>query len=543
MARAQREPFSHSCSEVRARNSSSDPRATAQSHDNESDAAASSRILLAYSIFAKQYRSAACAPNWEKLLCSLQKVRDCGGRDTEETVLRDFAHILCECWYEMAYRFRWYLAKQSPAPHAGHLYTLVLTDILKRWQRLRGDDQAVLLTGTDEHGMKIQKAAQKAKVDVKAFCDQHATQFEELAKLANVDYDRFMRTTDSDHRIAVEYFWRELNRKGYIYESKHEGWYSVSDETFYPESKVHLVLEPSSGRKMHASMETGKEVEWTSEVNYHFKLSSFKDKLLQHYRQNPEFIVPSTRMNEMISEVENGLTDLSVSRPATRLTWGIGVPDDPSQTIYVWLDALINYLTMAGYPFATTAEATKIWPPNCQVIGKDIIRFHCIYWPAFLMALDLPLPKQFLSHAHWTMNRAKMSKSEGNVVNPFFAINRFGVDVMRYYMAHDGGIVDDADYENLFIVDRYKKDLQGGFGNLVSRVVRGKKWSVPDSVKLAASSPPDSNPEAEFQMAIIDRTAEECARLMEELNPRMAVHTVKELIYSVSPHLCVRSLC
>lgn len=388
--------------------------------------------------------------------------------------------------------------------------------------------------------MKIQKAASKAKVDVKAFCDQHASQFEELAKIANISYDRFMRTTDPDHKIAVEHFWRELNRNGFIYESKHEGWYSVSDETFYPESKVHLVLEPSSGRKMHASMETGKEVEWTSEVNYHFKLSSFRNKLLDHYRRNPYFIVPSTRMNEIITEVENGLTDLSISRPASRLTWGIQVPDDPSQTIYVWLDALINYLTMAGYPFATAAAATtKMWPPECQVIGKDIIRFHCIYWPAFLMALNLPLPKQFLSHAHWTMNRAKMSKSEGNVVNPFFAINRFGVDVMRYYMAHDGGIIDDADYENLFIVDRYKKDLQGGFGNLVSRVIRGKMWSVPDSVELAASSAPDSTPEAVAHMAMIDKTAADCAKLMDQLNPRMAVHAVRELIYAVSRILCL----
>jgi len=416
----------------------------------------------------------------------------------------------------------------------GHLYTLVLVDILKRWQRLRGDEGATLLTGTDEHGMKIQKAASKAKVDVKAFCDQHASQFEELAKVADVSYDRFMRTTDPDHKTAVEHFWRELNRNGYIYESKHEGWYSVSDETFYPESKVHLVLEPSTGRKMHASMETGKEVEWTSEVNYHFKLSSFRDRLLDHYRSNPDFIVPSTRMNEIISEVEDGLTDLSISRPASRLTWGIQVPDDPSQTIYVWLDALINYLTMAGYPFATAAESTKMWPPECQVIGKDIIRFHCIYWPAFLMALNIPLPNQFLSHAHWTMNRAKMSKSEGNVVNPFFAINRFGVDVMRYYMAHDGGIIDDSDYENLFIVNRYKKDLQGGFGNLVSRVIRGKMWSVPDSVKLSASSARDPNPEAATHMAMIDKTAEDCARLMNQLNPRMAVHAVKELIYAVS---------
>ena len=388
--------------------------------------------------------------------------------------------------------------------------------------------------------MKIQKAAQKAGMDVKLFCDKHMRQFEHLSERANIDHDHFIRTTDPVHKAAVEHFWRELNHRGYIYESKHEGWYSVSDETFFPQSAVHLVVDPSTGRKHMASMETGREVEWTSEVNYHFKLASFRDRLLKHYKENPDFIVPSSRMSFIVKEVEAGLEDLSVSRPVSRLQWGIRVPNDDSQTIYVWLDALINYLTYAGYPFSGS-EKNSIWPPNCQVIGKDIIKFHCIYWPAFLMALDLPLPKQFLTHAFWTMNHEKMSKSVGNVVNPFFALDRFDTDPMRYYMAHDGGIIDDADYENLYIVDKYKKGLQGGLGNLVSRVIRGKKWNVRESVEDASKKGPTDLYRIEGGKTLpvlgeqeLERTAQKAAEQMEELNPRAALHTIMDLVYRVS---------
>lgn len=420
----------------------------------------------------------------------------------------------------------------------GHLYTIVLTDILKRWAILLGDQNATLLTGTDEHGMKIQKAAHKAKTDVKLFCDQHARQFQQLADAANISYDRFIRTTDEDHKAAVEHFWRELNHQGYIYESKHEGWYSVSDETFYPESQIHLVLEPSTGRKMYASIETGKEVEWTSETNYHFRLSAFRDKLLEHYNAHPDFIVPKPRMNFIVREVESGLSDLSISRPSSRLSWGIPVPGDDSQTIYVWLDALINYVTMAGYPFSSTADANALWPPNCQVIGKDIVRFHCVYWPAFLMALNLPLPKQLLTHAHWTMNNAKMSKSSGNGVNPFYAMERFGVDTIRFFMAHDGGIVDDADYENSYVVERYKKALQGGFGNLLYRIVKSKNWNVRESVAWAQQRPDARLDEAVPLRRLIQEVPGQAVDFMEKLDPRQALHTIMQLVYSVSFTLC-----
>lgn len=243
-----------------------------------------------------------------------------------------------------------------------------------------------------------------------------------------------------------------------------------------------------------ASVETGKEVEWTSEVNYHFKLSHFREQLLDFYKANPEWIKPKQRMDYIVQQVEEGLQDLSVSRPTERLQWGVRVPDDPSQTIYVWLDALLNYITAAGYPWTPGQEQALGWPANVQVIGKDIIRFHCIYWPAFLMALNIPLPKNILTHAHWTLGgTGKMSKSSGNVVNPFFALDRFGVDVMRFYLAHDGGIKDDASYDNSFIIEKYKKNLQGGLGNLASRILRGKKWNPKDSVAYGTEHLRSSN--------------------------------------------------
>ena len=255
------------------------------------------------------------------------------------------------------------------------------------------------------------------------------------------------------------------------------------------------------------SIETGKEVEWTSERNYHFRLSAFQDSLLEFYKSNQDFIVPKMRMDEVVQQVSAGLDDLSVSRPVERLQWGIRVPTDPSQTIYVWLDALLNYATAAGYPFTPGQESVNGWPADVHVVGKDIVRFHCIYWPAFLMALDLPLPKQVLTHAHWTLGRQKMAKSTGNVVNPFFALERFGTDTMRWYLIHDGGISDDADYDNRFIIEKYKKGLQGGLGNLASRIMRGKGWDVRRAVTQYA------HPEGETHPAVSNESDEDSRRM------------------------------
>jgi methionyl-tRNA synthetase len=237
-------------------------------------------------------------------------------------------------------------------------------------------------------------------------------------------------------------------------------------------------------------------------------------------------------MNDVVRWVSDGLEDLSISRPVERLSWGIRVPEDESQTIYVWLDALINYITKAGYPWAPGQEHTLGWPADVQVIGKDIVRFHCIYWLAFLLALDIEPPKRILTHAHWTLGHEKMSKSTGNVVNPFFAIDRFGVDVMRYYLAHDGGISDDSDYGNNFIIERYKKGLQGGLGNLVGRITRPKIWRVQDAVEAArVKSFGKLNEADESHISMLEQLPEKVSANMEQLNPGTALQTIMDTIY------------
>ncbi|KAL8850056.1 MAG: hypothetical protein Q9221_004982 [Calogaya cf. arnoldii] len=420
-------------------------------------------------------------------------------------------------------------------PHVGHLYTIVLTDVLKRFQALKGR-KAILCTGTDEHGMKIQRAAEKAKQDVRAFCDENFSAFKRLADSANVQYDHFIRTSEPDHIFAVQHFWLMLKDRGYIYESKHEGWYSVSDETFYPPSAVHLILDPATGRKHMASQETGKEVEWTSETNYHFRMSALRDRLLEFYAKNSDFVQPESRMQDVISQVTSGLSDLSISRPVERLSWGIPVPHDTSQTIYVWLDALINYLTKANYPFQVPGqEHATGWPADVHVIGKDIVRFHCIYWPAFLLALDLPLPKQILTHAHWTLAREKMSKSRGNVVNPFYALERFGSDTMRYYLVHSGGIQDDSDYDNQYVIKCYKH-LQGDLGNLVTRVVRGKGWDVRRAV-IGARRETDDSAEGKAHVEALGKLPTVFDRRMAKLNPGSAIKLVAAVVQQTNQYM------
>ncbi|KAF1987765.1 hypothetical protein K402DRAFT_420119 [Aulographum hederae CBS 113979] len=424
-------------------------------------------------------------------------------------------------------------------PHVGHLYTIVLTDILKRWQQLRGRE-AIICTGTDEHGLKVQQAARKAREPALVFCQKGAAVFKALAARAQVSTDHFIRTTDAKHRDAVEYAWFILQERGYIYTAKHEGWYCVSDETFYPEGSVHLIIEPQTGRKIMASIETGKEVQWTSEENYHFRLSEFKDKLLQFYEQNPEWIVPKSRMKNVVDAVSSGLEDLSISRPSSRLKWGIRVPGDESQTIYVWIDALVNYITEAGYPWSPEAASAGGWPADCQVIGKDIIRFHCIYWPAILMALGVPLPSRVLTHAHWTLGHKKMAKSDGNGVNPFFAIERFGVDAMRFYLAHDGGIEHDADYSNFYIIDRYKHSLQNALGGLTSRICRAKRWNVRNSVEWSQQL---KDTEARDQQIHIDQR-KQLEHLAQEVNDYInqfdvsgALQRIMKAIYATNKYV------
>ncbi|KAL8376275.1 hypothetical protein RB595_007394 [Gaeumannomyces hyphopodioides] len=379
----------------------------------------------------------------------------------------------------------------NASPHIGHMYTMVLADVLKRYRVLRGD-RALLCTGTDEHGTKIQRAAAQSDMEPKQLCDANSAVFADLARSSQVDNDFFVRTTDEDHKDAVRYFWDTLVRRGYIYEDKHAGWYCVSDETFYPESLIDKRMDPVTGKVFLASKESGAAVEWVEEKTYQFRMTSLRDRLLDFYKENPNWVVPLVRMREVEDWVRNNLEDLSVSRPASRLRWGIPVPDDPSQTIYVWLDALVNYITKAGYPgWAPGRESEGGWPADIHVVGKDILRFHCVYWPALLMAAGLPLPRKVLTHGHWTLGNRKMSKSVGNVVNPFLAMDRFGVDAVRYFLLSPAGICDDADYGNELVVDKYKKQLQSGLGNLLGRVTRSKRWNVAEVVASASAHPAD----------------------------------------------------
>ncbi|KAJ2542526.1 methionyl-tRNA synthetase [Coemansia sp. RSA 1822] len=340
---------------------------------------------------------------------------------------------------------------------------MVLSDTIKRFADLNGK-ATKLSSGTDEHGLKIQQAADAANEAPIDFCTKFSNKFRSLAIVANTSATDFIRTTDAEHHKAVCKFWQRLVDGGFIYKGEHSGWYAVSDEAYYTSTQVEERVD-DKGRGMFA-IESGKRVEWVSEVNYKFRMSVFGERLLKWIEDNPSVIYPAVRRNEVLGWLRMGLEDLSVSRPRNRQQWGVPVPGDPDHTIYVWVDALINYLTVDGF---AKSDALPFFPPNVQVVGKDIVRFHAVYWPALLMAANLPLPRRILAHAHWTMGAQKMSKSIGNVADPIMDIERFGVDALRYFIVRNGGIADDGDYSADEVLVRYKKDLVGQLANLAAR--------------------------------------------------------------------------
>ncbi|KAL1724259.1 tRNA synthetases class I (M)-domain-containing protein [Schizophyllum commune] len=347
----------------------------------------------------------------------------------------------------------------NAVPHIGHLYSLVIADIFARYSRLRHPEKPTyFLAGTDEHGIKIQRAAEARGEDPLAFCDTLSAQFRRLSQAADISHTVFMRTTSEQHHRAVVDVWKRLDAQGLIYKAAYAGWYSVSDECFYTDAQVESVPDPKDPTKtIMISTETKNAVEWSSEENYMFRLSAFQDALLKHYKNgadangtssSPHRIYPPQAHAQIVDILENApLADLSISRPRSRLSWGVTVPGDPEHSIYVWFDALLVYLSGVGYPFKQDvvgkfdqgAITRSGWPPNLQVIGKDILRFHALYLPAVLVALDFPLPGRLLSHGHWTVEGRKMSKSLGNVADPFDAMERHGVDCVRYYLARVGG--------------------------------------------------------------------------------------------------------
>ena len=344
----------------------------------------------------------------------------------------------------------------------GHAYEVVATDCIARFHRLDGKD-VTFLTGTDEHGLKIAQAARAAEVAPKAYVDSQVEAFKDMAATFEISHDRFIRTTDADHIAASQALWQALVARGDIYLDRYTGWYSVRDEAYYDESELVDATE-ESGAAVRLSPQ-GTPVEWTVEESWFFRLSAYADRLLAWYDSDPVPIAPSSRINEMRAFVERGLRDLSISR--TSFDWGVPVPDAPDHVMYVWVDALTNYLTGAGYP---GAGYDAVWPADLHVIGKDVVRFHAIYWPAFLMSAGLALPKKVFGHG-FILDRGgdKMSKSLGNVVDPAEMAATLGVDRLRWFMLRDVVFGDDGTYSHAAIVERTNADLANGIGNLAQR--------------------------------------------------------------------------
>jgi methionyl-tRNA synthetase len=365
----------------------------------------------------------------------------------------------------------------NDSPHIGHAYTTVASDVLARFMRLDGR-RVFFLTGTDEHGQKVEKSALAAGVDPQAFCDRVSQNFRDMSALMNISNDAFIRTTEERHIKACQVLWEELVKRGDIYLGTFAGWYSVRDEAFYAESEL-----------VDGKAPTGAEVEWVEEENYFFRLSAWQDRLLAFYDANPDFIAPKSRRNEILSFVKGGLNDLSISR--TSFTWGIPVPGDPKHIMYVWLDALNNYQTAVDYPDTESEAYTTFWPADLHMVGKDIIRFHTVYWPAFLMAAELQPPRRVFAHGWWTIEGEKMSKSLGNFIPPGELVAQYGLDAIRYFLLRELPFGNDGDFSRRAVVHRINSDLANGIGNLAQRALsminRNCAGAVPQPGAFAAA--------------------------------------------------------
>ena len=347
-------------------------------------------------------------------------------------------------------------------PHLGSAYTTTACDVLARFKRLDGYN-VKFLTGTDEHGLKIKQASEKAGIDPQSFTDQVSQNFRDLCGVMNFSNDDFIRTTEERHKKACQHLWNLLVEKDEIYLDKYAGWYAVRDEAYYAEDEL---TEGPNGKKLAPS---GAEVEWMEEESYFFRLSKWQDKLLEFYDAHPDFVLPETRFNEVKSFVKSGLKDLSVSR--TTFDWGVPVPGNDKHVMYVWIDALTNYLTAAGYPDTDSESFKNLWPNVTHMVGKDILRFHAVYWPAFLMAADLLPPQRVFAHGWWTVEGQKMSKSLGNALSPHELIEKYGLDGLRYFMLREVPFGSDGDFSHSQALNRINNDLANGLGNLAQRTL------------------------------------------------------------------------
>ncbi len=367
----------------------------------------------------------------------------------------------------------------SAKPHMGHAYSSIIADFFARFKRIDGF-KVYFLTGTDEHGLKIQRAAEKKGVEPLAFCDEISKTFKNLSKTLNLTNNDFIRTTESRHKKSVQYLWEELKKNDDIYLSKYSGWYSVSDEAFYNEDEI----EDLDNKKVAISSKS--PVEWVDEESYFFRLSKWEKPLLEFYEKNPDFISPASRKNEVISFVKSGLKDLSVSRKS--FSWGIKVPNDNEHVIYVWLDALTNYISALNYPNKDDELYKKFWPASVHLIGKDILRFHAIYWPAFLLAAKITPPKKVYGHGWILSNEEKMSKSKGNILDPLEIIKQYGLDPLRYYLIKEVSFGNDGNISQERLEDCINSDLANNFGNLCQRVsafaIKNCDSKVPEKINF-----------------------------------------------------------
>lgn len=346
-------------------------------------------------------------------------------------------------------------------PHIGHAYEAIAADAIARFRRMQGRD-VFFLTGTDEHGLKMAQTARERGIEPAALADEMSSYFREMDEKLNISFDRFIRTTEPAHHKASQAIWQAMVDSGDIYLGRYEGWYSVRDEAYYAEDEL---VTAETGEKLSPQ---GTEVQWTVEESWFFRLSAYQDRLLAYYAANPDFIRPESRRNEVLRFVEGGLADLSISR--TSFDWGVKVPDSPDHVMYVWVDALTNYLTGIGYP-DDGGRFERFWPADVHIIGKDIIRFHAVYWPAFLMSAGLALPKQVFGHGFLLHRGEKMSKSLGNVVDPNDLVAAFGVDQLRYFLLREVTFGQDGSYSAEAIVAKVNADLANSFGNLAQRTL------------------------------------------------------------------------
>ena len=350
----------------------------------------------------------------------------------------------------------------SAKPHMGHAYSSIVVDFFARFKKIEGY-KVFFLTGTDEHGLKIQRAAEKNKKKPLEFCDEISKTFKDLSKTLNLSNNDFIRTTEKRHHKSVQNLWNILEEKGEIYLSKYSGWYSVSDEAFYLDNEIETI----DGIKI--AKLSGSPVEWLEEESYFFKLSNWQNKLLELYENNPKFILPKSRKNEVVSFVKSGLKDLSVSRKS--FSWGIQVPSNKEHVIYVWLDALTNYLSALNFPNTDDVLYKKFWPASLHVIGKDILRFHAVYWPAFLLAAKINPPQRVFGHGWILSGDEKMSKSKGNILNPIEIIDNYVIDELRYYLMKEVSFGNDGSISKEKLISSINSDLANNFGNLCQRVL------------------------------------------------------------------------